>query len=78
MSKDVSRRRFLETIAAGTAAGAGLSLVTEPGGAAPRTLPKRVLGRTGASVSILVFGCGSRFLMYEDENGHAEIGRAHV
>jgi len=77
MSKDVSRRRFLETIAAGTAAGAGLSLVAEPEGAAPRTLPKRVLGRTGASVSILIFGCGSRFLMYEDEEkGLEALNRA--
>jgi aryl-alcohol dehydrogenase-like predicted oxidoreductase len=30
-------------------------------------LPQRVLGRTGVSVSILAFGCGSRFLSYEDE-----------
>jgi len=26
-----------------------------------------VLGRTGVKVSILAFGCGTRFLMYEDE-----------
>src|SRR5204863_116582 len=31
------------------------------------SLPKRTLGRTHAKVSILAFGCGSRFLMYEDE-----------
>jgi predicted aldo/keto reductase-like oxidoreductase len=31
------------------------------------SLPKRTLGRTNAKVSILAFGCGSRFLMYEDE-----------
>jgi aryl-alcohol dehydrogenase-like predicted oxidoreductase len=30
-------------------------------------LPSRTLGRTGAKVSILAFGCGSRFLAYEDE-----------
>jgi predicted aldo/keto reductase-like oxidoreductase len=35
--------------------------------AGPSALPTRPLGRTGASVSILAFGCGSRFLMYEDE-----------
>src|SRR5262249_24717999 len=35
--------------------------------ATPSALPTRVLGRTGASVSILAFGCGSRFLMYDDE-----------
>jgi len=33
----------------------------------PNPLPTRTLGRTGAKVSILAFGCGSRFLMYEDE-----------
>jgi aryl-alcohol dehydrogenase-like predicted oxidoreductase len=34
----------------------------------PKTgMPKRVLGRTGAQVSILAFGCGSRFLAYGDE-----------
>ena len=30
-------------------------------------MPTRVLGRTGAKVSILAFGCGSRFLQYPDE-----------
>jgi aryl-alcohol dehydrogenase-like predicted oxidoreductase len=70
MSKDLSRRKFLERLAMGTATGAGLPLLTGVGQAAPGAvspLPHRVLGRTGASVSILAFGCGSRFLMYEDE-----------
>src|SRR5947209_2513166 len=31
-------------------------------------MPKRTLGRTGAQVSILAFGCGSRFLAYKDKN----------
>ncbi len=36
-----------------------------------------MLGRTGAQVSILAFGCGSRFLMYEDlEDGLAVLNRA--
>lgn len=30
-------------------------------------MPTRVLGRTGARVSILAFGCGSRFLQYPNE-----------
>jgi aryl-alcohol dehydrogenase-like predicted oxidoreductase len=30
-------------------------------------MPTRVLGRTGAHVSILAFGCGSRFLQYPNE-----------
>jgi hypothetical protein len=32
------------------------------------TLPKRTLGRTGAQVSILAMGGGSRFLMYKEED----------
>jgi predicted aldo/keto reductase-like oxidoreductase len=40
-------------------------------------LPSRTLGRTGAKVSILAFGCGSRFLMYEDEDkAHAVLNHA--
>lgn len=71
MSKELSRRKFLERIGLGTAAGASLSLLKDvaaarPGAAGP--LPSRTLGRTGATVSILAFGCGSRFLMYRDED----------
>lgn len=70
MSKDLSRRKFLERIGLGTAAGASLSLLKDVA-AEPTTrtmLPSRTLGRTGAKVSILAFGCGSRFLMYEEED----------
>src|SRR6516162_2542472 len=70
MTKDLSRRKFLEQVGVGTAAGMGASLIgewTEARAAGPNTLPTRTLGRTGAKVSILAFGCGSRFLMYEDE-----------
>jgi aryl-alcohol dehydrogenase-like predicted oxidoreductase len=70
MAKDLTRRKFLEKLGAGTAAGMGYSLLGEwaEGRAAnPNALPARPLGRTGAKVSILAFGCGSRFLMYEDE-----------
>ena len=71
MSKDLSRRKFLERIGLGTAAGASLSLLKDVAAARPAgtgLLPSRTLGRTGAKVSILAFGCGSRFLMYEDED----------
>jgi predicted aldo/keto reductase-like oxidoreductase len=71
MSNDLSRRKFLERIGLGTAAGASLSLLKEVAAAEPakvETLPSRLLGRTGANVSILAFGCGSRFLMYQDED----------
>jgi len=71
MSKDVSRRTFLERVALGGATAAGLPLLKDFSGAAqaaPAPLPRRTLGRTGVSVTILAFGCGSRFLMYEDED----------
>jgi len=71
MSNDLSRRRFLEKLGQGTVAGMGYSLLSEFAEARPsadaRSLPTRTLGRTGAKVSILAFGCGSRFLMYDDE-----------
>src|SRR5499427_1696322 len=70
MSKDLSRREFLETVGKGTAASAGVWLLRDVAEAQPpqHELPSRTLGRTGAKVSILAFGCGSRFLMYEDED----------
>jgi uncharacterized protein len=71
MTKDESRREFLERLAGTTAIGAGITILGGSGTAAPaapQTLPKRTLGRTGAQVSILAFGCGSRFLMYENED----------
>jgi hypothetical protein len=64
----LSRREFLTRTTATLAVAGGLpalgAAATEAVGAG---LPRRVLGRTGASVSILAFGCGSRFLSYEDE-----------
>jgi len=69
MSKDFSRRKFLGSLAMGGAAGASLPLLKNLAAAAEggHVLPHRTLGKTGASVSILAFGCGSRFLMYEDD-----------
>jgi predicted aldo/keto reductase-like oxidoreductase len=70
MSKDLSRRKFLEKIGLGTAAGTGFWLLKDVvrAQATPGPLPSRTLGRTGAKVSILAFGCGSRFLMYAEED----------
>ena len=68
MTEDLSRRKFLEKIGLGTAAGTGLWLFKDVAQASPGPLPSRTLGRTGAKVSILAFGCGSRFLMYEEED----------
>jgi aryl-alcohol dehydrogenase-like predicted oxidoreductase len=61
----ISRRSFLGTTALGTlAAKEALSAEIGKNGA----LPKRVLGRTGAHVSLLAMGGGSRFLMYKEED----------
>lgn len=79
MSKDLSRRKFLERIGLSTVAGASYSLFKDavPARAATTPLPSRTLGRTGAKVSILAFGCGSRFLMYgEEEKALAALNRA--
>jgi len=80
MSKGFSRRAFLERLGLGTAAGASVSLLKRFAAAQPAVvnpLPSRTLGRTGAKVSILAFGCGSRFLMYEEEDkAMAALNRA--
>jgi aryl-alcohol dehydrogenase-like predicted oxidoreductase len=68
----ISRRKFIGAAAlGGAAASSGLGATgTRP------SLPKRTLGRTGASVSILAFGCGSRFLTYTEEKGIEALNRA--
>src|SRR5499433_510154 len=75
MSNDLSRRTFLEKLGLGAATGAGAWLLKDVAQVAPPTaaLPTRTLGRTGAKVSILAFGCGSRFLMYRDEDSASAI-----
>jgi predicted aldo/keto reductase-like oxidoreductase len=75
MSKEISRRQFLENIGVGTAASTSLLLLKDVASARPENslLPSRILGRTGAKVSILAFGCGSRFLMYKDEESALAI-----
>ena len=71
----LSRRDFLGK--SGLALGAVAALPALPVAAAGPNLPHRVLGRTGVSVPILAFGCGSRFLMYEpEEAGLAALNRA--
>jgi hypothetical protein len=59
----ISRRQFLETTALGSIA-AGSVLGANGGGG----IPTRVLGKTGAKVSILAMGGGSRFLKYTEED----------
>lgn len=58
----ITRREFIGTAAvAGIASGA-------PAGTGVTPIPTRVLGKTGARVSILAFGAGSRFLQYQEED----------
>ena len=66
MSNGISRRHFLGTAVAGAVA----AKAAEVG--ATQTLPTRVLGRTGATPSILAIGCGSRLLSYKEEDKAVE------
>ncbi|HSD65793.1 MAG TPA: aldo/keto reductase [Vicinamibacteria bacterium] len=75
----VSRREFLER--SGLAVGAVAAMPALPPRVGPDAavgtkLPHRTLGRTGASVSILAMGCGSRFLMYPAEQATAVLEKA--
>src|SRR5215472_5343578 len=58
----LSRREFLGTSAA-LGLGAGTLGADNAG-----PMPTRILGKTGARVSILAFGSGSRFLSYPDDD----------
>jgi aryl-alcohol dehydrogenase-like predicted oxidoreductase len=67
--RGVSRREFLATTTLTLATAGALPALANAGAeSASGKVPRRVLGRTGVSVPILAFGCGSRFLMYEDED----------
>lgn len=59
----ISRRRFLE----GTAVGAMVTCLPATANNDAAALPKRRLGKTGAEVSTLAMGGGSRYLMYKEE-----------
>ena len=59
---DLSRRQFFQVAAAGAVASPAL------GAGTTAKMPTRTLGKTGIEVSILGFGSGSRFLMYEAED----------
>ncbi len=75
----VTRREFLEKsgLAVGAAAAMPVLPAALPSDAMVTTkLPHRTLGRTGASVSILAMGCGSRFLMYPADQATAVLEKA--
>jgi len=58
----MNRREFVKTVAVGVAAAPMLTAGNS------ETFPTRKLGRTGLRVPIVGFGCGSRFLMYKDDD----------
>src|SRR5215469_5348732 len=68
MANQYSRREFLEK--SSLAGLATVALCSE--GAATNAMPSRVLGKTGARISILALGCGSRLLMYGTEEAAVE------
>ena len=77
----MNRRQFM---AAGAAAAVAATL--KPGMVAAdgdsfhpvpsSRLPTRTFGRTGARLPLLTFGCGSRWMMHEEDAGLEVIGRA--
>ena len=69
----VSRRDFLGKSGIALGAVAALPGLPPEAPAAAAKPPQRTLGRTGVQVSILTFGCGSRFLMYEAEDAALAI-----
>jgi hypothetical protein len=78
MNERISRREFLEqsgTMVGAVAAIPALLAATGPAEAAA-LMPRRTLGRTGVSVSILAMGCGSRFLQFPTEQATSVIERA--
>jgi predicted aldo/keto reductase-like oxidoreductase len=66
MKTPLTRREFLEQTTAHVAA-IPVAIQSAAG------IPRRPFGRTGATVPMLAFGCGSRFLMYKDEGEAVRI-----
>jgi len=67
---DLSRRQFIQAAAAGAAVAPAL------GASDASKLPTRPFGKTGLEVSILGFGSGSRFLMYDEDRALEALTRA--
>ena len=76
MKNEITRRSFVKTTLAttaviGVAPLAGCNLVSNPYDA--KGLPTRPLGKTGAVVPIIGFGCGSRWMGVADDDKALEI-----
>jgi hypothetical protein len=74
MADRISRREFLEKSAV---AGAAAVVLGGQDAEAAGAMQTRILGKTGARVSIVAFGCGSRLLAYPNEDaGVAALNHA--
>lgn len=76
MKRKISRRKFIRSTAAATAAASfvpylGCMKTTSPFDS--KGLPTRVLGQTGVEVPIMGIGCGSRWMAVEDDDKALEI-----
>ena len=73
---EITRRELLKRMAAGTAAGVAFTVGEAAAKESGAKLPLRTLGKTGAKVSMLGFGGGSRFLISSEEEAAAMLERA--
>jgi uncharacterized protein len=78
MKSPVSRREFFERTTAGIAAVTAAGSLRLEGLLADakeltKSIPRRVLGKTGVKVSQLAFGGGSRFMMYKTDQEAVEV-----
>jgi aryl-alcohol dehydrogenase-like predicted oxidoreductase len=76
MKRKISRREFITSTAAATAAAAFvpyLGCKKTSSAFDPKGLPTRILGQTGVEVPIMAFGCGSRWMAVEDDDRALEI-----
>jgi len=75
MKKRITRREFVQTTAAAAATMAMSPTIGCSGSSPydPKGLPTVALGKTGAEVPILGFGCGSRWMSVEDNDTALEI-----
>lgn len=69
----ITRREFIEKTTLTIASASVLPTLLAEEAEAKTKLPQRKLGRTGAQVPIIAFGCGSRFLMYKEEGEALKI-----
>ncbi|MEE9463737.1 MAG: aldo/keto reductase, partial [Bacteroidales bacterium] len=74
MKKKITRREFVQTTAAASAAVAIAPLAgCSSSPFDPKGLPTSILGNTGVVVPRLGFGCGSRWMVFENDDEALEI-----